>query len=220
MRWVRQFRRSATPSLDTGEHRTAVSAGRNRLIIYSGVVPDAPIPRDAALVRDFVNTLDIEAGTEALSGPAALGRWLADHRLPTGVPTGRDLADALALRRGLRDALRVQHDDGTPAGVGAGLALAGLDDAARGFPLRLGFPGGAPTLEPVQAGPRGGVAAVLAAAAGCGQDGTWRRLKVCSADDCQWAFYDTSRNRSRTWCAMRVCGNREKTRAYRARRRG
>ncbi len=45
--------------------------------------------------------------------------------------------------------------------------------------------------------------------------GTWARLKVCYADDCIWAFYDHSRNRSATWCRMEECGNREKARAYR-----
>ena len=35
-------------------------------------------------------------------------------------------------------------------------------------------------------------------------------LKVCPADDCQWAFYDQSRNRSAIWCDMEVCGNRHK----------
>jgi predicted RNA-binding Zn ribbon-like protein len=43
-------------------------------------------------------------------------------------------------------------------------------------------------------------------------------MKACAADDCQWAFYDSSKNRSRTWCSMDVCGHRAKTRAYRARR--
>ena len=33
--------------------------------------------------------------------------------------------------------------------------------------------------------------------------GTWSRLKACPADDCHWAFYDHSKNRSGTWCAMR-----------------
>ena len=33
-------------------------------------------------------------------------------------------------------------------------------------------------------------------------NGTWERLKVCPADDCQWAFYDESKNRSGTWCDM------------------
>ena len=50
-------------------------------------------------------------------------------------------------------------------------------------------------------------------------DGTWSRLKACSADSCQWVFYDTSKNRSGHWCSMRVCGNRAKARQFRARRR-
>ncbi len=48
-------------------------------------------------------------------------------------------------------------------------------------------------------------------------DGTWSRLKACR--QCEWAFYDWSKNRSGRWCAMSVCGNRTKVRAYRARRR-
>jgi predicted RNA-binding Zn ribbon-like protein len=43
-------------------------------------------------------------------------------------------------------------------------------------------------------------------------------MKACADDECEWAFYDSSKNRSRTWCSMEVCGNRAKTRAYRARR--
>jgi predicted RNA-binding Zn ribbon-like protein len=51
------------------------------------------------------------------------------------------------------------------------------------------------------------------------RDGTWDRMKACRADDCEWAFYDSSRNRSGTWCSMEVCGNRAKARAFRARHR-
>ena len=46
-------------------------------------------------------------------------------------------------------------------------------------------------------------------------DRTWRRLKACPAADCQWAFYDHSRNRSGTWCEMGKCGNRAKARRFR-----
>ncbi|MFF3412973.1 CGNR zinc finger domain-containing protein [Streptomyces sp. NPDC002742] len=49
-------------------------------------------------------------------------------------------------------------------------------------------------------------------------EGTWRRLKVCPAEDCQWAFYDHSKNRSGQWCQMAECGNRAKGRSFRARR--
>jgi predicted RNA-binding Zn ribbon-like protein len=41
------------------------------------------------------------------------------------------------------------------------------------------------------------------------------RLKQC--DGCPWLFLDTSRNRSRRWCSMEVCGAHTKMRRYRAR---
>jgi predicted RNA-binding Zn ribbon-like protein len=43
------------------------------------------------------------------------------------------------------------------------------------------------------------------------------RIKTCRAGDCGWKFLDESRNRSRRWCDMAVCGNLAKTRQYRAR---
>ncbi|MFB2551150.1 CGNR zinc finger domain-containing protein [Ensifer soli] len=38
------------------------------------------------------------------------------------------------------------------------------------------------------------------------------RLKICP--HCEWLFLDRSRNRSRTWCDMAVCGNRTKARRH------
>jgi predicted RNA-binding Zn ribbon-like protein len=46
------------------------------------------------------------------------------------------------------------------------------------------------------------------------------RVKECAADNCNWLFYDASRNRSRRWCDMRECGNRAKVRRYRKRASG
>jgi hypothetical protein len=46
--------------------------------------------------------------------------------------------------------------------------------------------------------------------------GIWNRLKTCG--QCEWVFFDRSRNRSARWCAMAVCGNRTKNREYRQRR--
>ena len=48
-------------------------------------------------------------------------------------------------------------------------------------------------------------------------DGTWERMKACPWNTCHVAFYDHSRNRSRTWCSMDVCGNRAKAQTYRRR---
>lgn len=45
------------------------------------------------------------------------------------------------------------------------------------------------------------------------------RVKTCPAHDCGWKFVDQSKNRSRRWCDMEVCGNLAKTRRYRSRNR-
>jgi predicted RNA-binding Zn ribbon-like protein len=50
-------------------------------------------------------------------------------------------------------------------------------------------------------------------------DGTFGRFKACRSDTCEWAYYDTSRNATRAWCSMQVCGNRAKARSYRERHR-
>ena len=50
-------------------------------------------------------------------------------------------------------------------------------------------------------------------------EGTWHRLKACPNPDCEWAFYDRSRNRSSRWCVMSECGNRAKARTFRERQR-
>lgn len=39
-------------------------------------------------------------------------------------------------------------------------------------------------------------------------------VRACSSDTCDWMFLDRSRNRSRRWCDMRSCGNRDKARRH------
>jgi len=39
-------------------------------------------------------------------------------------------------------------------------------------------------------------------------------VRECAADDCAWLFLDESRNHSRRWCDMMVCGNRQKARRH------
>jgi predicted RNA-binding Zn ribbon-like protein len=45
------------------------------------------------------------------------------------------------------------------------------------------------------------------------------RVRECAGPDCAWLFLDASKNRSRRWCDMTVCGNRAKARRYYRRRR-
>jgi predicted RNA-binding Zn ribbon-like protein len=44
------------------------------------------------------------------------------------------------------------------------------------------------------------------------------RTKCCAGQECGWLFFDTTKNKRRRWCEMRVCGNRAKVRAARARK--
>ena len=42
------------------------------------------------------------------------------------------------------------------------------------------------------------------------------RVRSCAADTCGWWFVDDTKNRSRRWCDMKICGNREKIKRFRA----
>ncbi len=168
------------------------------------------------LVRGFVNTLDVETGDDAIATAPMLAGWLAEQGL-----AGDDVRAATAdVRRAaeLREALRAHllANDGAPLPDDA---VAVLDRQARRSRMEVGFAAAGAELRPGAAGVDGALGRLLAAVAEAMADSSWARLKVCRADDCRWAFVDSSRNGSRHWCSMGVCGNRQKARAYRARHR-
>jgi predicted RNA-binding Zn ribbon-like protein len=177
-----------------------------------------PAPGRLELVRQFVNTRDVEEGTDELSSPSALAGWLAERGL---LPRSRrlddaDLRRATALREGLRRLLRANH--GEPVDREA---VKVLNRQISKAPLVARFADdGGLELEPAGSGLDAAVASLFEIVREAMLEGTWPRLKVCSADECEWAFYDRSRNRSGTWCEMAVCGNRAKVRTYRQRERG
>jgi predicted RNA-binding Zn ribbon-like protein len=43
------------------------------------------------------------------------------------------------------------------------------------------------------------------------------RVRQCAGKTCSWLFVDSSRNRLRRWCDMKMCGNRAKVRRFRQR---
>ncbi len=177
---------------------------------------DALVPASADLLRAFANTLDVDVDAdpqEAFPDAAALTVWLRERRLLSGDSRadGSDLDLAVTLRSGLRAAMLLHHERDNASSV------AELDAAATALPIQVMFDGTDPRLAPAQEGVRGALAWLLVAIAESQADGNWARLKLCPADDCLLAFYDTSKNRSRHWCSMNDCGNRQKTRNYRAR---
>jgi predicted RNA-binding Zn ribbon-like protein len=174
-------------------------------------------PGALELVERFVNTLEIDEDADELGSPEALGAWLAANDLaPAGVAwTQADLDRVVDLRECLRELL-LANSGGPPdpATVASVVAL------GREAPLAVTVDAeGRTRLEPVGDGVEAVLGRLLAIVAEAQAAGAWSRMKACLADDCHWAFYDGSRNRSRTWCSMSVCGNRAKARSYRARAR-
>ena len=45
-------------------------------------------------------------------------------------------------------------------------------------------------------------------------------LRECGNGECRWLFLDTSKNHTRRWCDMKICGNRMKARRFKAQHRG
>jgi predicted RNA-binding Zn ribbon-like protein len=175
-----------------------------------------PAPEPLRAVQAFVNTLDIENGVEELSGPDALAEVLHRTGLATEVqPTVADLRVALELREALRALLLANNGVEVEPG-----ALAPLERAARSAQLgaRFGADGSAQLVAHAP-GVDGALGRLVTIVLSARADGSLARLKACRRDVCHWVYYDRSRNRGSTWCAMSVCGNRTKTRTYRQRQR-
>ena|SRR6266545_2717985 len=71
---------------------------------------------------------------------------------------------------------------------------------------------GRTALEPARGGADRAVATLLGILHEAQLTGQWWRMKGCR--QCGYAFFDRSKNRSAAWCAMSICGNRTKNRAY------
>ncbi len=146
----------------------------------------------------FLNTLDVDEGTDALDTLQGWAAWLSDQGLE-GCFGPQDLValqGARELRGDLR-ALAIGEDHAQGRQVDIQVALTADGHVELSAPTAAGF--------------------LAAAAAKVAIESRIDRIKICPADDCRWAFYDTSRNRSRQWCSMQVCGNRAKARAHRQR---
>jgi predicted RNA-binding Zn ribbon-like protein len=177
--------------------------------------PRYEAPGDLELVRRFINTNDLEAGEEQLGTPAALARWLDQHGLNPS-PESLDQADlerTIELREALRQVLLANNGAELP-----GETYERLNAAIGGVAMEVRFdPECGVDLVPSCTGIDAALARIVEIVRVAMEDGEWERLKVCPADDCLWAFYDRSRNHSRTWCSMEVCGNRAKVRTFRER---
>lgn len=164
-------------------------------------------------VQAFVNTRDVEDGTDLLADPVTARSWLTEAGL---VDDAVELTESdLERARGVREAIRSMIEGDRDPRCGPLQELAATHRAQ----LTVGDDG---TIGLESCGDRtlgGGLFELLLIIRRAQADGSWSRMKICANAECQWAFFDRSRNQQGSWCNMAVCGNRLKNRELRARRR-
>ena len=185
-----------------------------------------PAPRRFALLCDFANSLDLrryaqggaplEGGDELASLPQ-LALWLRSRGLlgdAALLHTG-DLLNARELRAAIRALLqRAPAQRRGDAGLAALLNAAAIRYSMALQMSEAGEIGLQPSLRIGASGLAGVLAELLAAAETAELD----RLKMCESEECRQVFFDRSKSGLGRWCSAAVCGNREKTRAFRQRR--
>lgn len=166
------------------------------------------------LIHDFVNTLDLETEVDRIATADELAEWLSEEGLVDDLvePSPEELADTLAVREAIRELLLANN------AVEADTAKASetLEQVGRKTRLGVRFENGRPVLAPEGDGAGAALGRIVATVAELATTSEWPRLKACRDENCRVVFYDKSRNRSRAWCSMEVCGNREKARTFRA----
>jgi predicted RNA-binding Zn ribbon-like protein len=171
-----------------------------------------PAPGALALVQDFVNTAELPGGYDELADVPATVEWLGAHGYQVS-PDETLHRRIVETREHLRSLIAVNSGQELPASAAARLGR--LLDAAGVHPV---VTADGVRLASTARGVDGFLAALLAALVQGTIDGSFRRLKVCRSDTCQWTFYDSSKNGCGAWCSMRSCGSRAKAKAYRDRR--
>ncbi len=169
-----------------------------------------------ALCLDFTNTVGGHEGVkilrDKLAGPEDLKRWARQAGLKGQGITPRIFRRAIALREAL-------YRTFVSAAQGRAPAPADLDLFNREWSIarstdRLRYRRAEFHVEsediPV-------ISAVIRSAADVIMSDL-ARLRVCGGDGCAWLFLDTTRNRSRQWCEMRICGNRAKASRFRSKK--
>ena len=174
-------------------------------------------PGRLALLQRFINSYnhDFPRDWDRIGTADKAQTWLRQKGL-VAPDDAISEADAARLRE-LREAVRelAIANQGDQAQAAATAIIRRVSDAAQ---LSVAVDDtGRTSLEPTQRGVDGAVATLLGILHEAQLTGQWSRMKGCRR--CGYAFFDRSKNRSATWCAMSICGNRTKNRAYYRRRR-
>ena len=165
-------------------------------------------PGRLELLQRFINTHnhDFPSDWDRIGTAEKAGTWLREKGLVAAADRVSD-ADAARLRA-LREAIRAPMCDQERAE-----AADTIRAVSSGAQLNVVVqPTGRAVLEAAAGGVDGAVATLLGILHEAQLTGDWQRMKACR--QCEYAFFDRSKNRSAAWCAMSICGNRTKNRAY------
>jgi predicted RNA-binding Zn ribbon-like protein len=166
-------------------------------------------PGRLELLQRFINTHnhDLPEDWDRLGTAAKARAWLTEKRLldPGDCISAADAARLRELREALRALIVAPNPDAAAIVRGQHATLRVVVDDS-----------GAVALEPPDHGVERAVATLLAILHEAQAVGDWTRMKACR--QCEYAFFDRSKNRSAAWCSMSICGNRTKNRAYYRRR--
>lgn len=183
------------------------------------------VPQQLALLYDFVNSIDlreyVEKGAVHIPGDdlgtiEQFERWMRNRKLLSrNANLNRaDHERALNLRNAIRAYLETPPEE---RAKDRRCALK-FNQACQAYPLKVEIsPSGSITLQPNAE--FNGIGLVLAQFFMLANAGNLDRLKMCTSNECHWVFFDRSKPSNRKWCSSSLCGNRQKTRAYRDRRR-
>lgn len=174
-------------------------------------------PGDLTLVQALVNTWHQLGDEDEFATPAETLHWLHSHQflLSNSRLSKADWLHLCQFRTAIRQLLLANN--GEPLD---NETVAYLNGAARHAPLITTFDqAGQVALTTTVNGIDRVVGCILEIVFKAMVDNSWNRLKACRNPACQWAFYDTSKNRSGVWCTMEVCGSRHKARTCRQRQR-
>jgi predicted RNA-binding Zn ribbon-like protein len=197
-----------------------------RILVSMRLSERYPVPHELTLLYEFVNSLDLRCFVEQgaphprgdeIGTPDQLRNWMRMRQLlPRGATIRSDThRQALQLRKAIRDFIAIAPDVRARHPEQA----ASLSQAGAAFPVVVQARGdGRIGLEPASGA--SGLGRVLAELQRLDDKGGLDRLKMCASDECHWVFYDRSKPGNRRWCSSTLCGNREKTRSYRNRKRG
>jgi predicted RNA-binding Zn ribbon-like protein len=167
------------------------------------------------LVRDYVNTLDFETGIDTIAAPDELATWFSEQGLVDDFvePSDEEVADALAVREAIRELLLANN------GVDADAAGASktLEEAGRKAHLGVRFEDGRPVLLAPEATERAARSDASSRPSPSSRRPTSGSGEGLPRRALPRRLHDKSRNRSRAWCSMEVCGIRDKARSFRKR---